>query len=158
MKEVQLHGILTFRIPQNWVEETEPNGFGVYYLAAPDSGTLRVNILSFRKPGCVNQKSYALALGKALTPGNVEVLANGHLLRIDSLPAEEEGTALLTRCWQLARVYPPDEVRLATFTHTLLTKSINTRGAQDELGSIDQEVRRASFIDLSPHEVRERMD
>src|SRR5260221_4739410 len=82
MKEVKYNGILTFRIPKTWDEERDSEGLGVYYLPTPDSGTLRVTLLSFRKPGGArNLAEYARVMEKTLSPGPVERLTNGHLLK-----------------------------------------------------------------------------
>lgn len=39
-------GIAEFQIPSHWREEYEPGGGGTFYEDSPDSGTLRLNVLS----------------------------------------------------------------------------------------------------------------
>lgn len=159
MKEVQYNGILTFRIPRAWVEEKESDGLGVYYLPAPDSGTLRVTLLSLRKPGGArNAAEYARELEKTLSPAPVEALTNGHLLKKLSEDDVEDGTAIRLYTWQLARLYPPDSIRLAVFTHTVLPKNASKTSIDGEVAMIDEEVRLAQFIDLSPEQVARQMD
>jgi len=39
-------GLVSFKIPENWVEHLEENGGGTFYEDTPNSGTLRVNVLT----------------------------------------------------------------------------------------------------------------
>jgi hypothetical protein len=43
-------GIITFRVPATWKEEYEAEGGGTFYDDRPDSGTLRLNVLTFKAP------------------------------------------------------------------------------------------------------------
>ena len=48
MKQVSYRGgIIKFEIPDHWVEEYGENGGGTFYEDAPDSATLRLNLLTF---------------------------------------------------------------------------------------------------------------
>jgi hypothetical protein len=48
MKTIRYRGgIVTFRIPAHWTEEYEEEGGGIFYNEDNDSGTLRLNVLTF---------------------------------------------------------------------------------------------------------------
>lgn len=40
-------GVVTMEIPAHWKEEYEPKGGGTFYEDRADSGTLRLNVLTF---------------------------------------------------------------------------------------------------------------
>ena len=42
-------GIVAFKIPASWREEYAPDGGATFYEEGPDTGTLRLNVLSFEK-------------------------------------------------------------------------------------------------------------
>ena len=47
MKKINYRGgLISFEIPENWVEEFEEPGGGTFYEDTPTSGTLRVNVLT----------------------------------------------------------------------------------------------------------------
>ena len=47
MKKINYRGgLISFEIPENWVEEFEETGGGTFYEDTPTSGTLRVNVLT----------------------------------------------------------------------------------------------------------------
>ena len=156
MKEIQYRGILSFRIPRTWVEEQESGGLGVYYLPSPESGTLRVDLLTIEGRG--NAKQYASVMEATRPSAPVETLPNGHLLKKYVLADVEESIALKLTFWELARPYPPDLVRLAVFALTQREDLRSQEPAQEELRMIDAEVRIARFIDLHPEAVRQQMD
>lgn len=47
MKKINYRGgLISFDIPENWIEEFEETGGGAFYEDSPNSGTLRVNVLT----------------------------------------------------------------------------------------------------------------
>jgi hypothetical protein len=42
-------GLITFQIPTDWIEEYEENGGGTFYEDSPESGTLRLNVLTIKE-------------------------------------------------------------------------------------------------------------
>ena len=58
MKTIKYRGgLITFDIPQNWIEEYEKDGGGTFYEDNPSSGTLRVNVLTVDNSGKDDIKS-----------------------------------------------------------------------------------------------------
>ncbi|MFS4494567.1 hypothetical protein [Maribacter sp. 2308TA10-17] len=50
MKRVNYRGgLISFEIPNSWIEEYEENGGGTFYEDSPESGTLRVNVLTIKE-------------------------------------------------------------------------------------------------------------
>jgi len=51
MKTIEYRGgVVSFRIPSKWKEEYEEKGGGTFYEPVQDSGTLRLNIITFKAP------------------------------------------------------------------------------------------------------------
>ena len=49
-------GVVTFQIPSTWIEEYEEQGGGTFYEDSPDSGTLRLNVMTFKTPQSSDQE------------------------------------------------------------------------------------------------------
>jgi hypothetical protein len=51
MKQIDYRGgIVRFLIPESWVEEYEDAGGGTFYEDRPGCGTLRLNVITAKKP------------------------------------------------------------------------------------------------------------
>ena len=156
MKETRFHRALRFQIPGSWTEESDAAGDRVCYSPAPDSGTLHIHLATFRKLGGKLPEEYTFALGESSAP--VETLANGQLLRHETVSDEKDGTTVRRHRWQLARVCSPDCVRAATFTYTLQAAAESGLIAQQELRLIDAEIRNAVLAEPAPDDLARELD
>ncbi|MGN6505089.1 MAG: hypothetical protein ACTHM6_05940 [Tepidisphaeraceae bacterium] len=142
-------GVGSFRIPDNWHEEYEPAGGGMYYAPGEQTGTLRLNVTTARIPS-----------DSPLFPANAQTVlsdfANEHgvvvrMLRPDvamirfDLPRVEQGQSIVIRSWQIAHAVSPADVRIALFTYTLLACQFDTPEAHDEMQLLEQELTAARF-------------
>ncbi|MBL8085918.1 MAG: hypothetical protein JNN26_25045, partial [Candidatus Obscuribacter sp.] len=50
-------GIVKFQIPSHWKEEYEEEGGGTFYEDSADSGTLRLNVLTFESESPLGENS-----------------------------------------------------------------------------------------------------
>lgn len=148
MKEVNYRqGLIAFAIPFAWREEYEPSGGGTFYLDEPDSGTLRLNVLTFRKSHSAALLSSTEVLSGMRTEHGAAVreLANGNAIREYVVRTEEEGEAITLFWWELANVVPPDHVRIATFSYTVLSSQEGSASLAKELELLRSSIEKARF-------------
>jgi hypothetical protein len=81
MKQIDYRGgIVRFLIPESWVEEYEDAGGGTFYEDRPGCGTLRLNVITAKKPAdAPDAKRALMALMDRKRPANssLQVLGNG---------------------------------------------------------------------------------
>jgi hypothetical protein len=134
-------GIVVFSIPNHWLEEYEPAGGATFYEDKPDSGTLRLNVLSFD-----SKDTPAVQMAIKFFPENsYELLQNGFPIRRYVKDAVEKGEHLRIHRWEIAVPVPPRSVRLLMFAHTVLRSQENDPRIKAELSFIDASVRRAVY-------------
>jgi hypothetical protein len=138
-------GLVEFRVPRSWVEEYGEDGEGAFYDPTPDSDTLRLSVLTFRRPSSVDSETPLDLLRPRSERRGValERLPNGNALISYSAPAEEDGIALVLHHWEVANAVPPAHARIAVFSFT--TRVSQAAGAPASLRWIDEEIRQARF-------------
>ena len=114
-------GLVTFRIPRHWVEEYEEDGGGTFYEDRPDSGTLRLNVLTFTGPvGSPAKSPLAVLQGSSkAASGTMCALPNGNALLTGMDAATDGSTPIHMYYWHIAQHLPPSHYRLALFTYTV---------------------------------------
>ena len=148
MKVIEYRGgVLTFRIPSHWNEEYEENGGGMFYEEAPDSGTLRLNILAFEAPaGKLLASGYDDMAGRSSDPkSEIVKLPNGDGMRMYRKDAEEAGESLHVYYWEVAHCAPPQKYYLAVFSWTILASQSSDQKFQDEIQMITDELKQIGF-------------
>jgi hypothetical protein len=134
-------GVVTFSIPASWQEEYEPAGGGTFYEDNPDSGTLRLSVLSFSSN---NEPAQIMALS-AFPEGSYELLQDGHPLRYEVKETNERGEKLHLHTWSVAVAVPPHSMRLALFHHTVLAGQEGDPLISQELAFLHKSIRSAVF-------------
>jgi hypothetical protein len=135
-------GLVSFQIPASWREDYEPDGGGTFYEDIPNSGTLRLNVLSMEKketlaPGDAAREVFA---GQPS-----EMLLGGFPMRRYVVEGEERGTPLHLHRWEILVPVSPTRWRLACFTHTIVAAAAAEVRAQEELTLVDSIVREAKY-------------
>jgi hypothetical protein len=139
-------GVVTFRVPSNWREEYEPDGGGTFYEDNPDSGTLRLNVITAKAPMPITLESAPdILAGLVATSERSETLANNCAVVRYEQRAEEQGHPLLITYWSVAQPLPPNHARVATFSYTLRAHQRKDSQVQAELDMLDREIRAATF-------------
>src|SRR5688500_12624369 len=105
-------GIAQFAIPAHWREEYEPEGGGPFDADAPDSGTLRLSVLSFESKDTPAEQMAATAF----RDGVVSSTIGGLPLRREERTADEDGERLHIVRWEVAIPVAPKSLRLAIFS------------------------------------------
>jgi hypothetical protein len=135
-------GLVSFLIPSNWREEYEPEGGGTFYDDRPDSGTLRLNVITAESK---DGEPAEQAIERSFPADSCELLPSGVRLRRRKLPGEERGTALVIYRWELGVTVPPSRIRVVCFTHTVLATRDSDPATKAELSFIEDSIRRAEF-------------
>jgi hypothetical protein len=133
-------GIASFEIPESWVEEYEREGGGTFYEPRDDSGTLRLNVLSFS-----SENEPATEMARSALEG-----ANGHScegfpLNYEVDESQEDDAQLEIHRWQVAVPVLPHSVRLAIFSYAILAGQLIQPHIAEELKFVDTSIRNAKF-------------
>ncbi len=141
-------GVVTFRIPRDWVEKYEPEGGGTFYSTRPScSSTLRLNVHTFRSSSQDHRRSVAEILRDSAVEhardGIVHPMPSGDAY-VKSIPqGEEDGNPLVFYCWEVGNVIPPSHFRLAVFA--LTTLAFEHEQALRDVKWLDREIRNCRF-------------
>lgn len=140
-------GIVRFKIPAKWVEEYEEDGGGTFYQNRPDSGTLRLNILTARAPDDIegDLPVHALSTLPDVNPEEITKLATGNALVRSLERTEEQGHKITLYWWYLANTVPPNHMRIANFSYTILTSQENLDSFRKEIELLDEQIKHAVF-------------
>src|SRR5689334_13897652 len=109
-------GIVRFRVPASWKEEYEEDGGGLFYADEPDSGTFRLNLLTFEGPKAAGRDDLLSAVKGR---GTAEWLETSNALAAYSVEMEEDETPITIFYWKLASAAPPRHLRIAVFSYTV---------------------------------------
>ncbi len=148
MKQISYRGgLITFSVPKHWVEEYSPEGGGTFYENAPNTGTLRLNVITATPPASSDQHAAknALAAIKNPSPSNIQQLPNGNEFSSRVQRATEQGHALRLYWWHLARQTHTGEVRVANFSYTILSAEENNPRTVEEIKLLETAIRNAYF-------------
>jgi len=138
-------GIVTFSVPESWREEYESSGGATFFEDRSDSGTLRLNVLSFESK---DEPAEKMALS-VFPAGSYELLPNGFPMRYEVTEASEHGENLHLHSWSIAVPVPPHSVRLAMFRHTVLAGQESDPLISAELDFLQRSIRSAAFSQAS---------
>jgi hypothetical protein len=146
MKEIAYcGGVIRFRIPDDWREEQENHGGWMYYSAQPDSGTLRVAVITSKSPKPLTRSDRSEGLLSDKAQGRSESLPGGIAMASYSLYAEEQGVPILVHFWEVAKLLPPDHGRLAVFSYTLQADQEHLETTKRALSMVRNKIRRVAF-------------
>ena len=141
-------GVITFRIPAAWKEEYQPEGGGAFYdNNRAESGTLRLNVITFRAPaGKLPPDGLAYFTGEPKAKeARLSKTLHSDGLKFYRRDAEEAGEKLHVYTWQIAHCTPPDTLRVAIFTWTLLAAQSGDAEFKKEVEILDGEIAKAQF-------------
>jgi hypothetical protein len=146
-----LDGAVRFQIPKEWVEEYEPSGTGVYYEDAPDAGTLRVSLITVqlaKDPG-PNAAIDVMRTDKKVDRDSIESLPTGNAFGSWVERSSERGDAITMFWWEIVNSSPPEYIRIAMFSYTVLTANEKAAKTASDLALLDSSLRRVRFNSTS---------
>jgi hypothetical protein len=140
-------GVVAFRIPSDWKEEYEDKGGGTFFEDAPDSGTLRLSVLTFRAPpGKLAACGYdQLVRDPAEDDVSIAKLSSGDGLKQYCKQTQDGGESLDVHYWEVAHCAPPEKHYLAVFSYTILTTRRDNQKFRQEIQMITDEVKQIRF-------------
>lgn len=123
-------GIARFDIPASWKEEYEPSGGATFYDDRPDSGTLRLNVLSFSSNG--KETGDQMVAGLVARSG-YKTLHDGLAIKQYVKSVEEDGEALHIHHWEVAVPVVGCNARLVIFSYTILASQATDKQVRQEV-------------------------
>lgn len=148
MREIKYRGgVVTFSIPKQWVEEYEADGGSMFYEDAPNTGTLRLNVITAKspKPLSADAAYEELAALKSTNAKIVQRLSNGNAFATAVQRAKEQGQEITLFWWYVANPVRPNHIRLANFSCTVLTSQENSERTQREVHQLTESIKNAKF-------------
>ncbi len=153
MKQIVYRGgVVTFRIPSHWREEYSDIEGGTFYEDRPESGTLRLRIITMRTAKELHSDSAKDILEmvvSGLKKNNVEGGIRGREDGIAVLKYEEaahaNGMRLTIFHWVIANSLPPHRARIITFSYTILAGQRNQKCLPGDLEMLEAEIESATF-------------
>jgi len=148
MKEIQYRGgIVSFSVPKHWVEKYEPDGGGMFYEDAPNTGTLRLNVITAKspKPLLPDAAHEELVAMKSVNADSVQRLSNGNAIATSVQHSSEQGQAITLYWWHVTNPVPPNHIRIANFSYTVLTSQKSSRTIKSEIQLLTESIKNAKF-------------
>ena len=145
-KEVRFQdGLVVFAVPATWLEEYDDvEGTGTYYDDSPETGTLRLSVLSVRAPANLSTVSPADAIRAAGTQA-LELLPSGAALTKSVSRTSENGVPITLHHWRVAQTVGPNSVRIAIFSYTVASSREGSQSTDAEIAQVEQSVRGVIF-------------
>jgi hypothetical protein len=134
---------LSFLIPHEWVEgESGHEGTYLYHYLNPDSGWLRVTLLTSKGPGDPAERVQELLRKKKDFWVDEKT---GNLVNSYEKDIEQDGDLLHIYYWLVGNFVPPDLVHEAVFSYTILREKANDEENKAMINVLSQVLPRADF-------------
>ena len=108
----------------------EPSGGATFYEDCPDSGTLRLNVLSFSSNGIETGEQMVASL---IAKSGYAALRDGLAIKQYVHSAEEDGETLEIHHWEVAVPVEGCNARLAIFSYTILASQAKDKQIRQEI-------------------------
>lgn len=151
MKEIVYRGgVVKFAVPKHWVEEYEPDGGGMFYENAPNTGTLRLNVITVQSPTELGSDSAYEALYslKSTNRKTIKRLPNGNAITTWVQHSSESGQAITLFWWEVVNPVRPRHLRSANFSYTVLTSQVHLPRTMFEVQLLNGSIENAVFHPL----------
>ena len=136
------NGKLSFLVPHEWIETFDDDHY-LYYYPDSESGWLRVTLLTVK----VDDETPAERL-KDFFRGKQNVSVDpqtGNVVSVSEKNSEEDGFRIHIYYWMVANVVPPDLIREAIFSYTVLLDRIDEKNTKQMVTLVGQLVSQADF-------------
>ena len=133
-------GIAQFSIPDSWIEEYEPTGGATFYEDSKDSGTLRLDVLEFKSDGSSETMIQDLINNQHYKP-----IQDSLAILRETKSTVEDGETLDIYSWNVAVPVPPNSIRLAVFSYTILQSQSSEPSFQREIELLGHSFRDAEY-------------
>ena len=140
-------GLVTFEIPDNWIEDTEDETAGMFYEDVAEAGILQLSITTATNPNPVTTELLTAmldSLTKSKTKA-LEILPNGNVALSYITPNREGEQLRVIFFWIIGNPVPPNQARIATFSYTTLAANAVGFSTQRTVAFLDKSIRNAVF-------------
>ena len=145
-------GVVSFQIPADWREEYSDTEGGMFYGDRPDSGTLRLTVITIKSPKELHPGA-AKDLFEVVLRGQQELSfkssprdrMDGNAVLKYQEAARERGKSLIIFYWVIANPLPPHHARIITFSYTILAEQQDLKSVQRDLEMLESEIELAMF-------------
>ena len=140
-------GLVRFFIPKHWNEEYGEAGGGTFYETGDETGTLRLNVLSFSMKKDTSPKQLLELVEKRQTENNgkLEVLPDERFLLKYAVKCREKEEDLIIFRWEVAKMVSPRDYDIAAFSFTISAAQSKKESIIQEIASIEEEVKNVRF-------------
>ena len=140
-------GLIKFSLPKDWIEKYEPDGGGMFYEDKPDSGTLRLSVITTKAPKNIDSKSARSALETFpdIKPSDIKELRSGNAVATMVERRTEDRTPVTMYWWYVANAVPPQHIRIAAFSYTVVTAKEQSQQTRAELRFLNETIQAVRF-------------
>src|ERR1700733_2577129 len=140
-------GVVRFFIPKHWNEEYEKDGGGTFYESGDNTGTLRVNVISFlTKKDAPSDWPMTILKDRSINySGQIEELAENRYMLKYSASFREAGEDLLMFRWEVGKMVSPRDCNIAAFGFAVTAAQSQSSSILHEISSIEAEIKEVRF-------------
>jgi hypothetical protein len=139
-------GVVTFRIPASWKEEYSDTDGGKFYEDKPDSGSLRLKLITAESPSEITSDSATSLLNTLrVVKGQAMRRPNGNAFARYEEQSVDKGRRIKILYWLVANPVPPKHARIATFSYTVLQGQERHSTVMHDIQMLEKEILEARF-------------
>ncbi|MBC2844628.1 hypothetical protein [Winogradskyella flava] len=149
-KLINYRGIISFELPEDWIEEYDDNNGGAFYEDLPNSGTLRVRLISIKVPQSSNN-IYATDVLNDFSSNKESkaiLLTNKNAYNMFYEQVKENEIDITVYYWSLVQSIQYNKTRLANFSYTILTEELDKKHIKLEIDFLTSQIENAIFEPL----------
>jgi len=134
---------LSFLIPHEWIEGQSEDDHYLYHLPEAESGWLRVSLITVKVPNeSVSRKLDEIFEGEKHV--TIEEQTGNRVCTWEK-DSEEDGVPIHLFYWKIAKAVPPNLVREAIFSYTVLSDLADLKETRDMVDPVGRLVCQAVF-------------
>ncbi|MDU1905329.1 MAG: hypothetical protein E6772_11145 [Dysgonomonas sp.] len=132
-------GVVSFRLPENWIEEYYPEEGAAFYRDDNESGTLRLNVLSAEPDTDKIIENITLGTDSKLS------VEEGYPLKEQIKYINEDGQNILVYLWEIHVPVQDSKPRIILFTYTISASQENDPIIVQELNFVRNTILTAHY-------------
>ena len=137
---------VSFQVPSQWKEDYKEGHGGTFYLDSPESGTLRVNVMTANAPtnGAAKSALEAFLVSRSERQAVVQTADGNYVERKESY-ATDQGIPIFMVTWTVCKVLSQDAARIAVFTYTCATENREKTICAEEIRNLNELIPKVRF-------------
>lgn len=148
LKKIHYHGgLIRFDIPQDWIEEEEPDGGTMFYAPGPDTGTFRPSVITASSPkdlDATEEKNILQGI-RGINPDTIRKLPNGSFMAEGLDRTSEGGVPITLYWWYRTHFVDAKHIRIASFSYTVRTEAERNQATLSDLATLSRSIEEAEF-------------